>query len=316
MTTLRRARRRSAVALAIALVASSVSWATVVPGRAAIRDPVAALVPASGAHLGIFYGSGTAGATDRRIGAVPRVHLTYYGWRDDWATARSTRADLAADRIPLVNWEPVGVDFDDIVAGRYDALLARRADAARRLGRPFLLDFAAEMNEEEGWGGHDPARYVAAWRHIHDVFRDRGADNVAWVWAPNNTDSPDAPSATAYYPGDAYVDWTGIDGYNWGTSRPGFAWQSFGQVFGPMYAQLAKLRKPIIIGETASDETGGSKARWIAALPNVLRRYPRIKALVWFDIRKERRWQIDSSASARRAFRRIAADPYFNPPPR
>jgi hypothetical protein len=28
-----------------------------------------------------------------------------------------------------------------------------------------------------------------------------------------------------YYPGDTYVDWTGVDGYNWGKGNGG--WQSF-----------------------------------------------------------------------------------------
>lgn len=65
-------------------------------------------------------------------------------------------------------------------------------------------------------------------------------------------------------------------------------------------------------GETASDETGGSKAQWIDRLPGTLRRrYPQIKAVVWFDIHEERRWQIGSSTAARNAFRRMAANPYF-----
>ena len=29
---------------------------------------------------------------------------------------------------------------------------------------------------------------------------------------------------------DTYVDWTGLDGYNWGTDKG--AWQTFSQVFG------------------------------------------------------------------------------------
>src|SRR5438477_654456 len=83
---------------------------------------------------------------------------------------------------------------------------------------------------DEGCGGHDPARYIAAWRRIHDRFVAAGATNVVWVWAPNVTDVEGGPETMAYYPGDAYVDWTGVDGYNWGTSDPSFAWQSFKEV--------------------------------------------------------------------------------------
>jgi mannan endo-1,4-beta-mannosidase len=69
----------------------------------------------------------------------------------------------------------------------------------------------------------DPAAFVAAWRHVHDLFVQNGATNVVWVWCPNATDVPNATSApwnhwTNYYPGDTYVDWVGIDGYNWGNT--------------------------------------------------------------------------------------------------
>lgn len=270
------------------------------------------LVPASGAYLGLFYGSGSVRQTVARLGVTPAVHLTYFGWDDDWVHATSTGDDLAAGRIPLVNWEPGNVDFHDIVDGTHDALVTARARAAARVPHRFFLDFAAEMNEEEGWGGHDPKLYVAAWRHLHDLFTAAGATNVVWVWAPNNTDSADAPPALAYYPGAAYVDWAGIDGYNWGTSRPGFTWQSFAQVFAPMYDQLAALGKPIMIGETASDEVGGSKAAWIAGLvPTLQRRFPAIRAVVWFDVDKERHWQIGSSGSTRAAFTATARNPFW-----
>lgn len=270
------------------------------------------LVPRRGALLGHYYGAGTIAATTARIGGKPAVHLTYYGWTDDWAASPATRADVANGRIPLVNWEPFDVAFDDIIAGRLDATIRARADGAKALGVKFFLDFAAEMNESEGWGGHHPRKYIAAYRHIHDVFVRRGATNVVWAWCPNVTDSPSSPPAMAYYPGDRYVDWTGVDGYNWGTSKPGFTWQSFSGVFARIYAKLATKGKPMIVGEMASDEVGGSKARWIdGVVPALKARFPLIKAVVWFDVDKERHWQIASSPTSLAAYRRMATDPYF-----
>ncbi len=303
-----RAWRTTAACVAVLLGA----WAITSAVAAARVAPGPELPPRGGAYLGIFYGEGTEAATDAKIGEAPPVHLTYFDWNADWAAAGSTTHDLATGRIPLVNWEPAGIHFDDIIAGRYDPMLARRAVEARDLHRPLFLDFAAEMNGDEGWGGHHPARYVAAYRHIHDVFSEAGADNVTWVWAPNNVGSPHTPPALDYYPGSSYVDWTGIDGYNWGTAQPGFGWESFAQVFEPMYRRLAKLGKPVIIGETASAETGGSKPAWIDSIvPTIRRRFPLIRALVWFDIDKERPWQIDSSPATLKAFRRLASNPYF-----
>ena len=270
------------------------------------------LVPPNGSYLGLYYGAGSIKDTNNRIGAAPKVHLTYFDWTDDWTIAASTQQDFAAKRIPLINWEPFDVDFRDIVDGKADAMINTRGAEAAKLPGPFFLDFAAEMNEDEGWGRHDPARYVAAWRHIHDIFTKRGATNAVWVWAPNCTDSDGGPPAAAYYPGVDYVDWTGIDGYNWGTSDPDFDWESFGEVFGPMYDGLKTFGKPVMIGETASDERGGGKADWIADIvPQLQSRFADVRAVVWFDVKKERDWRINSSAASLAAFRQLASNPVF-----
>jgi hypothetical protein len=272
------------------------------------------LVPAHGALLGHYYGAGTIAQTDARIGRKPAIHLTYYGWSDDWVNGGATRSDLADGRIPLVNWEPFGIDFDDIIGGKHDATIKARADAVKALGKRFFLDFAAEMNGDEAWGGNDPTKYVAAYRHIHDIFTAAGATNAVWAWCPNVTDIEGGPATMLYYPGDAYVDWTGVDGYNWGTSDPDFAWESFHDVFARIYAKLAAKGKPILIGEMASDEAGGSKAMWIDGIVPALRTdFPLIKAIVWFDVDKERHWQIHSSPASLAAYARFASDPFMNP---
>ena len=60
--------------------------------------------------------------------------------------------------------------------------------------------------------------------------------------------SPSTPFKDVY-PGDAYVDWVALDGYNWGALRIG--WQTFSQVFGDSYNALVALTsKPIMICES------------------------------------------------------------------
>ena len=115
-----------------------------------------------------------------------------------------------------------------------------------------------------------------------------------------------------YYPGDAYVDWTGVDGYNWGTTNGG--WQTFQQVFKDIYPLLAAKKKPIMIGEMSSAQAGGDKGKWIdEIIPTLRASFPLIKCLVWFDINKEADWRISSSPESEAAFIRMAKDPYFNP---
>jgi beta-mannanase len=169
------------------------------------------------------------------------------------------------------------------------------------------------MNGDEAWSGNNAPLYVSAYRHIHDLFVAAGANNVVWAWCPNVTDTPGGNRTTMdYYPGDAYVDWTGVDGYNWGTTNGG--WQSFQQVFQNIYPLLAAKKKPILIGEMASAEAGGDKGKWIDnIIPTLRTRFPLIKGVVWFDINKEADWRISSSPASEAAFIRMANDPYFSP---
>ena len=272
----------------------------------------AILEPTAGALLGQFYGAGTLAQTAAKLGRTPPVHLTYYAWADDW-TGAVTKADLAAGRIPLVNWEPHKIDFNNIVNGSLDATIVARANGSKALGKKFFLDFAAEMNGDEAWSGNNAPLYVAAYRHIHDIFVAAGATNVIWAWCPNVTDiNGENKNTMDYYPGDAYVDWTGVDGYNWGTKNGG--WQTFRQVFQEIYPLLAARKKPIMIGEMSSAQVGGNKAKWIdEIIPTLRTSFPLIKCVVWFDINKEADWRISSSPESEAAFIRMAKDPYFNP---
>jgi len=70
----------------------------------------------------------------------------------------------------------------------------------------------------------------------------QGATNVKWVWSPNVRYGAELPLANLY-PGSAYVDWLGLDGYNWGLDPhlPRPAWQSFEEIFGATYREVTAL---------------------------------------------------------------------------
>ncbi|MDQ6834139.1 MAG: endoglucanase, partial [Chloroflexota bacterium] len=97
-------------------------------------------------------------------------------------------------------------------------------------------------------------QYVSAWRHVAAVFRQEGAMNARWVWCPNVGGSATA-AYRPFYPGDAYVGWVGMDGYNWGTTQRWSHWQELATVFGSAYhALIALTARPMMIGERASAE--------------------------------------------------------------
>lgn len=251
-------------------------------------------------------------------GKRPRLITTFHGWAYEGFPAVAVEAAADAGAIPVLTWNPwdytKGVDqptysLRRIIRGRFDPYIRRFARQARAWGRPLFLRFAAEMNGDwlpwsEGVNGNRRGQYVKAWRHVHRIFTSVGAPNVAWVWSPNVIYAGSTPLARLY-PGDRYVDWLGIDGYNWGTVRPSTTWRSFRQVFRPTLTSLRRLsRKPIMLAEVGSTELGGNKARWITYFFRGLERNRDIVAFVWFNHTKEADWRIQSSDSARRSFAR------------
>ena len=180
-----------------------------------------------------------------------------------------------------------------------------------------------EMNGSWGYpwqetqNGNTRGEYVQAWRHIVDIFRQVGVTNASDLWCPN-VDYPNTtnPSFASLYPGDSYVDWTCLDGYNWGTNRSS-GWQSFDQMFGYSYDEILKFApsKPMMIGEFGSVEQGGSKATWLtdALEAQVPGKYSRIRALVYFNFQFDGvDWRIETSQASKDAWRAGVASSYFN----
>lgn len=264
-----------------------------------------------------------------RVGRTPAVVLWYQHWGGASAYFDPALLDMVIARgaMPMITWEPWvpngGVDqpaysLAAIARGDFDDYVDSWAVALAADGRTVYLRFGHEMNGTwypwaAGVNGNTAADYVAAWRHVRGRFTAVGAINVRWVWSPNVAFGG-STAMTDLYPGDAYVDWLGLDGYNWGTSQSWSRWQSFAQAFGASYATItATARKPVMIAETASTELGGDKAAWISAAfaHAIPTEFPLVRAVVWFDADKETDWRIDSSEAALAAYRLVAADPAY-----
>jgi beta-mannanase len=248
------------------------------------------------------------------------VHLFQAWGSPDTAAFRPEWIEPATSegRRVLLTWEPwapgagaVQPEYapDLIVAGRHDAYIEAWGTALADIRGTVWLRPMHEMNGNwypwaGGLTGITPERFVAAWRHLHRVVRDLGATNVRWVWAPNSPDVPAGNRFERYYPGDSYVDVLGLDGYNWGAAMPeNGGWRGVEDVFA---ADLARLRtlgpQPVWITETGASPDGGSKAGWVRDLITMATSDPRIEAVVWFDVLKERDWRLTGEPAVARAF--------------
>jgi beta-mannanase len=237
---------------------------------------------------------------------------------------------LNGGKIPLVTWEPwvppndykypansiedPNFNLNKITRGYFDDYIYFWTNSLKKIDGKIYLRPMHEMNGNwYPWCGttnsNHPEEYILAWQHIHEVFKNEDVTNVEWVWCPYALPVPNTVdnSIFGYYPGDDYVDWLALDGYNWGNTRPWSHWQEFNDIFhGPYKTILNLSSKPIMVSEIGCTESGGSKAMWISEAYKVIEEYyTSIRAVVWFNVQKECDWRIESSKESLSSFRKV-----------
>lgn len=245
------------------------------------------------------------------VGKQPQLFMYYDPWGYDFKVDAVTAIE-ARNAVPMLSWMPdgdLGTNFSNVLSGQFDGYLRKYAQDINLHAKPLFLRLALEMNGDwftygSGVNGNTPAGFISMWRHVHDIFQQVGANRyVVWVWCPN-VEAKQTPTFVQFYPGDAYVDWVGLDGYNWGSP-----WQSFSQVFQDSYAAITTLtNKPLLIGEMGSAELSGQdKGNWIksAFLTELPQQFPLIKGWIWYQKNSQQNWLLDSSATSLAAFREV-----------
>jgi Glycosyl hydrolase family 26 len=310
-----------------------------VQSASAVVDPQVAAPPDRSVYWGAYvYGAPASLAPLDAFESAIGKHVSIVHWGQSWGKPpanpfQTSRFEALRRRgsIGMVNWGSwelgPGTNQPEfrlatIADGQYDDYIRQYAQSARDWGHPFFLRFDHEMNGfwQFPWSvqlnGNSSADFVRAWRHVHDIFVQQGATNATWVWCPNVSGSRTTP-LDQVYPGDDYVDWTCLDGYNFGNDGEN-VWQSFAQVFGGgsfggsnphnSYQELLTVApaKPIMLGEVASAENGGSKAAWISdMLQSLPTQFPQVKAFVWMEWNNgdsSRSWPVRSSQASQDAF--------------
>jgi hypothetical protein len=283
------------------------------PGRLGGTVPFTAGKALLGSYLSLNGSSYREAVRLRReqLGRDQRITHVFYAWPD----RLPVRIDgMPKKSVPLVSWR--GPKYQEILGGGADGRIAAAARRLRDLDRPTLLRWGWEMNghwyEWSGpQNGNDPEGYVTCFRRLRRIFDDEGAGNVSWVWSPNwNSAPPDRWNRMqAYYPGDEYVDWVGVSGYNLNQESPA-------TLFDPVYTAYAD-RKPIMITEVGAKDHGGtSKEDWIRDFAAYVEQRPAIGGVVWFDTDTHdaysEHWRIDTRAESAAAYRAMAGSARFS----
>lgn len=280
-------------------------------------------------------------ALEQDLGAPLKVLNVFVQWPADpaagWFPWPFLDAAAALGVLPCITWEPMfleqgqerAVPGRDILTGAWDRYLEFFAREARRFGRPLILRLAHEMNlaryhwftEPGEYGPHSPALYREVFGYVTGKLRAAGAGNVSVAFCPNaesvpgpgNAEGADWNTAAAWWPGAEAVDVLGMDGYNWGTffrkETHGWdsSWKSFAEIFGPLRAELLGLApdKPLLVFETASAGLGGDADAWAADAARTAADWG-LRALLWFEAKKEQDWRFPRAGRGAAALRSLA----------
>lgn len=205
---------------------------------------------------------------------------------------------LPADHIPVLTIEFADTDTmtqnanerrTAVIAGTLDSKLHAEAANAKSYGKEVILRPWHEMNGSwYPWamdgGDGTSAQFIAAWRHVVDIFKADGATNVKFCFCANCDTSPGVtgPAANTYWPGTSYVDYIAVDGYE-GIDYSG-ASRSFPAIFQHMYDTLAGLHPsaPFLVGETAC-QTLTYQTAYLNSIYNSTT-FPNMVGVLWFQI--------------------------------
>lgn len=262
----------------------------------------------------------------------------FYRWDNllsDFSTENHVKKSIEAGRTQFLSWKPVYEDgtniaWASIADGEHDELIREKAGRVAALDEPVMMVFGHEANGRVGefepgrhtGGGHINTKagsaedFVAAWQHIHDLFAEQDVSNVSWVWIM--TRGPfegEANQADQLYPGDAYVDWVGLDPYNFFHNQQN--WREMEDLMTGFtgWVETRDIDKPWLLGEwgTVEDPSqDGRKAEWLRNAADYFESESRLKAIVHFDSSPKNNWLYDSSESSRQSFIEISNRPYFN----
>lgn len=308
------AMRTSLILLAVAGVIAAVSIAsthwkrlntTDAKAQVSSQPPITAIAP--------LVPSSVIHPHDKYLGvATPASQLSSF------ATATRTHPQVLAEYVQVgQNFTPApsgvisyisletSTSPGAIIAGSDDTELQSYGREVAAYGKPVVISIDPEMNGpwySYGTKKASHAQFAALYRHVHDVIEQSGARNVIWVWAISNSAPISHVSLLRQlYPGDAYVDWVGVDGYYIHMDI------HFSEIFTRVFTAIRSFtNRPFIISETGV-QPGPYSAQCVRDLFANIKVTSDLVGFIWFNYNKasvgREDWRLQDDPVALAAFR-------------
>jgi len=225
--------------------------------------------------------------------------------------------------IPLIRYY-CSSTFENVVKGNHDKHLGTFAQAARGYGKPFFLTPYPEVNINDKykyihvWGGESGTQFQKAWKHMHHIFQEEGANEYT-VWGLHLIGFGPKRNYSGFAVDSSTVDWVGFSIYNLERETSYYGGSglpiSFSSMINDGYAWAVKHypTKPICLLEFGSSNTR-SQARWIRDAYRKIEQLPRIKLAVYYEystwnpVRESTNIIDDDSVNA---FKNVVKNPYY-----
>lgn len=247
--------------------------------------------------VGVYPGGKSIGSYEAELGVKLDYVLQFQDVKKLDYSKITTFLDKGYEVILNVEFFDSFANLRSINEGVYDAYLTSLAGAIRADGREVWLRPLHEFNGDwYNWGTLYPDNskedFIPAWRHIVQLFRDKGAPVKFQLNYNRVNGKNDQTPFSVFWPGDEYVDMTVITNYNRaGTDQwhPDSSWEEFKTSFTAAYNQVCELTaKDVGVAETSSTTYGGSKPQWIINTFNsIANDFPRVSQVTWFLLNKK-----------------------------
>ncbi len=180
----------------------------------------------------------------------------------------------------LTGGHDTGEGLDELIAkGKYDDRIDAFCQALEIIDRPMFVRIGYEF--EGSWNGYKPDSFIKTWIRITKAIREREI-KAATVWCSAGGSAGPLPlsAVLAYYPGDEWVDWWGVD------------------VFSPEEIPTDKLKEfcieagkrnfPVMLGEVTPRYVGvldGKESwdKWFGPFFQFVRSRPEVKSICYIN---------------------------------
>lgn len=249
-------------------------------------------------ETGIYHGAGQdkKGFNDyvKAVGQdkTPAIYMTYVNITapvkriESWGrNLKQVLDSLPKGMIPQIGLgftggKDTGAGLDKEVAnGKYDKQLEAFYKVLLDLDRPSFTRIGYEF--EGDWNGYSPESYKKVFITISKAFKEKEIKSATvWCSGGGSANFISLENLMAYYPGDQYVDWWGIDIF----SPEEFEHTGLKNFFDTAHNH----KKPVMIGECTPRFVGvldgkTSWDKWFKPFFNMLQDNPGIKAFCYIN---------------------------------